>query len=66
MNDPVGDKVAKDFSAYPLDLTFGKGKIDGADAPADDVIPLLEEDDGSMFSLTKFSTGDNVSDLCSE
>ena len=66
VNDPVGDKVAKDFSAYPLDLTFGKGKIDGADAPADDVIPLLEEDDGSMFSLTKFSTGDNVSDLCSE
>ncbi|MCR5125397.1 MAG: hypothetical protein K6B43_09415 [Treponema sp.] len=66
VNDPVGDKVAKDFNAYPLDLTFGKGKIDGADAPADDVIPLLEEDDGSMFSLTKFSTGDNVSDLCSE
>ena len=66
VNDPVGDKVAKDFSAYPLDLTFGKGKIDGADAPADDVIPLFEEDDGSMFSLTKFSTGDNVSDLCSE
>ncbi|MBR1614212.1 MAG: hypothetical protein IJ673_01900, partial [Treponema sp.] len=89
VDDSVGDKVARDFVAYPLDLTFGNPKIfDGKNAAenaddgesesdlieelyevaahTDEVQSLEAGSNGSMFSFTKFSTGDNVSDVVSD